>query len=118
MTNKITTGIIVGAVILAGVGLASFSETELVLIEKAEEFNKTEITNIHAEQTAKIEYEQKYEKSLDQDISQRVDVYNGPEGKGYVVITSFIKGGDTFQKSENFGPEKWRGYDWSKLEKI
>ena len=52
--------------------------------------------------------------SLDPDTkySTRVDVYDGPKGKGYVIVYSFMDGDTLWQKGINFGPEIERGYDW------
>lgn len=44
--------------------------------------------------------------------SFRVDVYDGPEGHGYVVTASAILAGELWQRSVNTGPETWRELAW------
>lgn len=40
--------------------------------------------------------------------SQRIDVYDGPKGKGYVVTFKTEKGGSVWIKRVNVGPETYR----------
>lgn len=42
----------------------------------------------------------------------RVDVYDGPLGKGWTVTLSGTKGGNYYWKTWNVGPETWRQHDW------
>ena len=42
----------------------------------------------------------------------RVDVYDGPDGKGFVVVETKVEDGKTFTKATNHGPEEWRTHDW------
>lgn len=42
-----------------------------------------------------------------------VDVYEGPLGRGFVVNYEIVKGSETWIRSENFGPERWRTSDWT-----
>jgi hypothetical protein len=46
-------------------------------------------------------------------ISVRIDVYDGPQGKGWVVVLRFTKNGQTWQRSWNFGPETFREQAWT-----
>jgi hypothetical protein len=38
----------------------------------------------------------------------RIDVYDGPKGKGYVLSASIAYGTDVYTMSRNVGPETWR----------
>lgn len=42
-----------------------------------------------------------------------VDVYEGPDGVGYVINFEIVKGKDTYRKCVNVGPEKYREQDWT-----
>ena len=42
-----------------------------------------------------------------------VDVYEGPNGIGFVVNYEIVKDTDTYVKSENYGQETWRSSDWT-----
>jgi hypothetical protein len=44
--------------------------------------------------------------------SLRIDVYNGPSGQGYVVVGVYTKGGETWGRSINIGPETYRDLPW------
>lgn len=46
------------------------------------------------------------------DYSVRVDVYDGPDGKGFVVVYETVLDGVVYQMVENYGPETWRGHGW------
>lgn len=41
-----------------------------------------------------------------------IDVYEGPRGIGWVANYEVLRGGVTYRKHINFGPEKWRERDW------
>jgi hypothetical protein len=45
----------------------------------------------------------------------RTDVYDGPEGAGYVLTVQVKIGGELWEKSTNVGPERWRDSDWHAL---
>ena len=45
----------------------------------------------------------------------RVDVYDGPKGKGFVVILQSQLDGATWQKSLNYGPETYRDQEWIEM---
>jgi len=47
-----------------------------------------------------------------------VDVYDGPRGLGYVVNYEVRRGADTYRKSINYGPEKYRESDWTKVAEV
>lgn len=53
-------------------------------------------------------------KSTDQtsNFRIRVDTYDGPKGKGYVVVYQVEITKGIWQRSENVGPEKWREQSW------
>lgn len=42
----------------------------------------------------------------------QVDVYDGPNGCGYVVIETRVDADGTWKKATNFGPETARSHDW------
>ena len=44
-----------------------------------------------------------------------VDVYEGPQGIGYVVNYEVQRGSKLFHKSMNVGPETWREQDWEEV---
>lgn len=44
-----------------------------------------------------------------------VDVYDGPKGKGYQVVFEAVRGGRTWRKVVNDGPEEWREQDWAEV---
>ena len=46
-------------------------------------------------------------------FSYRIDVYDGPSGKGYVLIIQTEEDGKMYQKSINVGSETYRGRDWT-----
>ena len=45
-------------------------------------------------------------------VSLQVDVYDGPNGQGYVVIGQVEEAGRIYQKSVNVGAETFREHDW------
>lgn len=42
----------------------------------------------------------------------RVDVYQGPDGPGFVVMAETIHNGIVWRRAVNVGPESWRESDW------
>ena len=44
-----------------------------------------------------------------------VDVYDGPDGKGYVVRSEVQIGADVYTMASNVGPEKHREQAWAKV---
>lgn len=46
-------------------------------------------------------------------VSLRVDVYESPEGHGYVVVAETMITETTWTRSINFGPETWRTATWA-----
>jgi hypothetical protein len=44
--------------------------------------------------------------------SMRIDVYDGPSGKGYVIKTRLCYVDTCYEKADNHGPETWRSSDW------
>lgn len=52
------------------------------------------------------------------DARYRVDVYDGPQGKGFVVIVQSQLNGATWQKSINYGPEAYRNQPWTELKPL
>lgn len=42
----------------------------------------------------------------------RVDVYDGPAGKGWTVTLTGTKGGSRYWRTWNVGPETQRAHDW------
>jgi len=44
-----------------------------------------------------------------------VDVYEGPQGVGYVVNYEVEKGGKKLRKRVNYGPEKHNEQDWEEV---
>lgn len=59
----------------------------------------------------KYHYAQPTSQDFDPSVLVRVDEYNGPDGKGYLVVIS----SDTHIKTLNFGPETEREVPWSLL---
>jgi len=43
----------------------------------------------------------------------RIDVYDGPKGKGWTMTVRFTKDGRTYARTWNTGPETWRDRDWA-----
>lgn len=48
--------------------------------------------------------------------SFRVDVYDGPNGDGYVLVVETTVDNNVWHRSINFGPETYRNNDWFELE--
>jgi len=44
-----------------------------------------------------------------------IDIYNGPQGKGYVVTLRFRHGLDEWTRSINTGPETFKEQPWTKV---
>lgn len=42
----------------------------------------------------------------------RTDVYDGPEGAGYVLSAQVMIAGELWEQSVNVGPERWRESAW------
>ena len=42
----------------------------------------------------------------------QVDVYDGPQGKGWTVTLRGTKNGNLYWRTWNVGPETWREQDW------
>ena len=42
-----------------------------------------------------------------------LDSYDGPEGKGWSALLSFIYEGDIWERRHQFGPETYRTHDWA-----
>jgi hypothetical protein len=38
--------------------------------------------------------------------------YDGPQGKGFVLILTVLLAGQTWRRTVNYGPETWRGTSW------
>lgn len=47
-----------------------------------------------------------------------IDVYEGPLGIGWVAVYETVRGGRTFRKHVNFGPEKYREQDWTEVAEV
>jgi len=45
-------------------------------------------------------------------VRLRIDVYDGPDGRGYVIVVETIMAGRTYTRSINTGGEAWREQDW------
>jgi len=52
------------------------------------------------------------------DARVRVDVYDGPQGKGFVVIVQSQLNGATWPRSINYGPETYRDQGWTELKPL
>ena len=50
--------------------------------------------------------------------SERIDIYEGPEGKGYVTTFTVLEGKKKWSKSVNVGPETWREAQWHEVVEI
>ncbi len=48
----------------------------------------------------------------------RVDVYDGPQGKGFVIVVQSQLNGATWQRSINYGPETYRDQGWTELKPL
>jgi len=48
--------------------------------------------------------------------SVRVDVYEGPQGLGYVLIADLVQVGQRWHRRINIGPETRRSCDWQMIE--
>lgn len=42
----------------------------------------------------------------------RIDVYDGPEGKGWAATLQVLYQGAVYERSQNVGPETWRTVAW------
>jgi len=42
----------------------------------------------------------------------RVDVYDGPDGPGFVILAETIHSGTIWRREINVGAESWREIDW------
>lgn len=49
-------------------------------------------------------------------VAIHIDVYNGPEGPGFVCCFTLLLGGIPYQRCVNYGPEALRNRAWSPLE--
>jgi len=49
------------------------------------------------------------------ECSISVDVYDGPNGKGYCIIGKVNESGVLYARCKNVGPEKHREQDWKEL---
>ncbi len=43
----------------------------------------------------------------------RIDVYDSDVGYGYVVTVETVVDGETWRREINYGPDDWRGNDWT-----
>jgi hypothetical protein len=48
----------------------------------------------------------------------RIDVYDGPDGMGYVIGLSYCVDGLCYVRSVNVGPESWRSTDWIAIKEV
>ena len=48
-------------------------------------------------------------------VSVAVHVYDGPRGRGYVLVCTMVRDRITWQREINIGPEAWREHDWTAL---
>ncbi len=48
----------------------------------------------------------------------RVDVYDGPRGKGYIVILQIDESGTTWERHINYGPETERDLPWVVIQPV
>lgn len=46
----------------------------------------------------------------------RIDVYDGPSGKGYVATAQVKFGNQVWERAQNSGPETWRTRGWSRVD--
>lgn len=53
------------------------------------------------------------ENHLDRDID--CIAYDGPDGKGYVIVRKVTLAGKRYYKMENHGPETYRERDWTEI---
>jgi len=49
------------------------------------------------------------------EYASKVDVYDGPDGPGYVLSLRVILAGQLWQRSINTGPEAWRDQAWAPM---
>lgn len=45
----------------------------------------------------------------------RIDTYDGPHGKGFVVVSEVMIDGQLWSRSINFGPETFRDSEWKTI---
>jgi len=48
----------------------------------------------------------------------RIDVYDGPDGMGYVISLRYCVDGLCYLRSVNVGPESWRSTDWQVIKEV
>lgn len=51
-------------------------------------------------------------------MSLRLDVYDGPFGRGYVATVRVLIGGVLYERSAQVGPEAWRAVGWRIVEAL
>lgn len=49
-------------------------------------------------------------------MALRIDVYDGPEGTGYVATVYVTVQGVTYTRAAQVGPETWRQYGWRRAD--
>lgn len=45
-------------------------------------------------------------------FAARLDVYDGPQGKGWCLVAEALLGTNTLRRTRNVGPEIWRSHPW------
>jgi len=48
-------------------------------------------------------------------VSIRIDVYDGPRGKGWVLSVTYTKAGETWERAVNVGNETEREFAWRRV---
>lgn len=87
-------------------------DKEAVQAEQEAHFDEVKETIMIGTEAKEVK-RQEYKQVLPtKDSLQWVDVYDGEQGKGYVVMEKKIDNGKTFIKATNFGAEEWRTHDW------
>lgn len=46
----------------------------------------------------------------------RIDVYDGPQGNGWVAVLEVLYGGDIYMRSKQVGPDEGFTHSWHKVE--
>lgn len=56
--------------------------------------------------------------AVEMPFKAKCDVYEGPDGKGFVLILTFLYNGIQYERSINVGPQMGREIPWSVVETV
>ncbi len=85
-----------------------------IISEQEDYFNK-EIIDSEGNIKTKGQYNQILQS---EGLGYWVDIYDGNEGKGFVIIEEKTENGTIYRKATNFGNEEYRNYDWTEIKEV